>query len=93
MRILQSCSDFEDASEDDLRVIGRWVLFTAVEPFRKTAPDEGRRGSPRLLNGAFNLFFQSLAFAAPEPKEGRPIAELVKQLDIGPDTSKTSKGV
>ena len=82
LSVFESCSDFHGASYEDLCVIGRWVLHTALEPFRKMAPSVGSYGSRRSLHGAFNLFFQSIAFAAPAPKKGRLVEELVFIFDI-----------
>ena len=77
--ILQSCPDSEKAYYDDLRVIGWWVLCTAVEPFRKTSPSS-RSEKWRSLTGTLNLLFQGLAQAAPEPGEGKALADLVAGL-------------
>ena len=79
LSVFESCSDFHDASYDDLCVVGRWVLHTALEPFRKMGI--GTYKNRRSLHGAFNLFFQSIAFAAPAPRKGRPIEELVFIFD------------
>lgn len=83
LSVFESCSDFHDASYDDLCVIGRWVLHTALEPFRKMGI--GTYKSRRSLHGTFNLFFQSIALAAPAPRKGRPIEELVSIFDLDLD--------
>ena len=76
---LQSCPDAETASYDDLRVIGWWVLCTALVPFRKTSPTS-RSEKWRSLTGTLNLLFQGLAQAAPEPGKGKSLADLVAGL-------------
>ena len=76
---LQSCPDAETASYEDLRVIGWWVLCTALRPFGRTHY-AGRSEKPRLLTGTLNLLFQGIAQAAPDPKKGKSLADLVAGL-------------
>ena len=78
--VWQSCSDFENATWDDRRAISRWLIRTALEPFVCTNPEPSSMGTRREFNGAFNLMFQALANAAPNTRQGKTVADLVRSL-------------
>jgi len=84
--ILRSCPDFRDGAypEDALTIIGTWVCQQAtssVKILRGGTPDSWPPGWSRTgFHGYFNLMFQAIANAAPDPNQGQPIEELLRAL-------------
>ena len=77
--IINSCPDRENWKRFHPHLIGTWLIMAAGSVVADLNPPS-RVWTGRAFDAQMNLLFQAMANLAPDPGQGRPIDELVRQL-------------